>query len=415
MRDSITTGGDACILDPGRRRGTELSVMGGVWLRLRAELRRQGRVRALGLVGTTVAVGSVVAALVFGASLVHLVSTPRLYGQDWQQQLDLEFGAVPQPLLAGVLARQPGLAGYAIGNYGQVTAGGQILPAIGVDPVRGRGFVTVLAGHPPAGPQQIALGAQTLRALHAHVGQRIRVLVNGRQQDMRIVGTAVLAEFSRGGFDATDLGNGAVLTPPVLSQPNQASGCTGPRTCYSFVLMRYRPGTDLRAAAARLSAVTHQHGCPPGSCVVSGDQRPADIRNYAGVRNTPLILGAVLALLAVGTLTHVLLTGVRRRRRDLALLKTFGLVRWQVLGVVEWQAAALAGTALVFGVPLGILAGRWAWVVFAGSAGVSPAASVPVPLVLATITATVALAALIAAGPGRAAARVRPAAVLRTE
>jgi hypothetical protein len=28
--------------------------------------------------------------------------------------------------------------------------------------------------------------------------------------------------------------------------------------------------------------------------------------------------GAVLALLAVGTLAHVLLTGVRRRRRDLA-------------------------------------------------------------------------------------------------
>jgi hypothetical protein len=65
------------------------------------------------LVGTIVAVASVVAALVFGASLAHLVSTPRLYGQNWQQQLDLEFGAVREPLLARVLARQPGLAGRA--------------------------------------------------------------------------------------------------------------------------------------------------------------------------------------------------------------------------------------------------------------------------------------------------------------
>lgn len=123
----------------------------------------------------------------------------------------------------------------------------------------------------------------------------------------------------------------------------------------------------------------------------------------------------MLALLAVGTLVHVLVTGVRRRRRDLAMLKALGLVRRQVLGVVEWQAVALAATALLFGVPLGILAGRLSWAVFAASAGVSPAASVPVPLVLATIPVTVALAVLIAAWPGRAAARVRPAVTLRAE
>ena len=134
-----------------------------------------------------------------------------------------------------------------------------------------------------------------------------------------------------------------------------------------------------------------------------------------GCGTHPLLLGAVLALLAAGTLIHVLVTGVRRRRRDLAMLKALGLTRRQVLAVVEWQAAALAAVALLFGVPLGILAGRWSWAVFAGAAGVWPAASVPVPLVLATIPVTVALAALIAAGPGRAAARVRAAVTLRAE
>jgi hypothetical protein len=232
---------------------------------------------------------------------------------------------------------------------------------------------------------------------------------------MRITGTAVLASFNRGGFDSTDLGNGAVLAPPVLSQPNLSSGCPARFTCYSFALLRYRPGTDLAAAAGRLVRVTHRHGCPPGSCVVVSDQRPSDIRDYAGVRNTPLLLGVVLALLAVGTLTHVLLTSVRRRGRDLAMLKSLGLVRRQVLAVVEWQAAALAITALLLGVPLGVLAGRWAWALFAGSAGVSATATVPVRLVLATIPVTVVLAMLIAAWPGRTAARVRPAAALRAE
>jgi hypothetical protein len=49
------------------------------------------------------------------------------------------------------------------------------------------------------------------------------------------------------------------------------------------------------------------------------------------------------------------------------------------------------------------------------AAGLAPAASIPVALVLVIIPVTLALAALIAAGPGRAAARVRPAAVLRAE
>jgi hypothetical protein len=367
------------------------------------------------LAGTVVAVTSVVAALVFGASLIHLVSTPRLYGQRWQQELDLGFGAVPGPGLSAILARQRGLTSYAVGNYGDITVQGTIVPAIGVVPVRGRSFLSLLAGRPPVSRDEIALGAQTLRSLHRRIGQRILVQVNGVTHPMRITGTAVFAAFSRGSFESTDLGNGAVLPASVLSQPEPETGCPRPRMCYSFALLRYRPGTDLRAAAGRLIAFTARAGCPPGSCVVTSDQRPDDIRNYSRVRDTPLILGGVLALLAVGTLAHVLVTAVRRRRRDLAMLKTLGLVRRQVLGVVEWQALSLAAVALLIGVPLGLLAGRWVWVLFASSAGLAPAASIPATLVLLIIPATLALAALIAAWPGRAAARVRPAVTLRAE
>ena len=148
---------------------------------------------------------------------------------------------------------------------------------------------------------------------------------------------------------------------------------------------------------------------------MTAGQRPSDIQNYTGVRDTPLVLGAVLALLAVGTLAHVLLTGVRRRRRDLAVLRTLGLLRSQLLRVVSWQASALAVTALLVGLPLGLLAGRWAWQLFADSAGVGNDASVPVPLLLLTIPVTVILANLIAAGPGWSATRIRPALILRAE
>ena len=52
---------------------------------------------------------------------------------------------------------------------------------------------------------------------------------------------------------------------------------------------------------------------------------------------------------------------------------------------------------------------------FASAAGVSTAATVPLAMVLLAVPATLLLANLIAAFPGRAAARLRPALVLRTE
>jgi hypothetical protein len=101
--------------------------------------------------------------------------------------------------------------------------------------------------------------------------------------------------------------------------------------------------------------------------------------------------------------------------RSLALLKTLGLIRSQVLRVVAWEASALTAVALLAGLPLGVLADRWAWALFAGSAGVSALVDVPVPLVLLAIPVTLALANLIAAEPGWDAARVRPASLLRSE
>ena len=61
------------------------------------------------------------------------------------------------------------------------------------------------------------------------------------------------------------------------------------------------------------------------------------------------------------------------------------------------------------------MAGRWSWALFAGSLGVTPGADVPAVAVVAEAAVALLLAVLIAAVPGRTAARVRPAASLRTE
>ena len=377
------------------------------------------------LAGSVIAVAALAAAAVFGTSLVALVSTPHDYGQNWDAQLDLEFGGAPGAFGARVIAAERAVTGYASGNYGQLVIDGQIVPAIGLDQPSGGGYLTMLAGRAPAGPDEIALGAQTLRAVHARVGQTIPVTVEqisaelpSVRRDMRITGVAVLPAFGRGTFTPTGLGTGAVTTASllsVLSVPDATTLCPHEGHLLQLLPAPLQAGHRRGRRGGGADRPVTKAGCPQGSCAVSADQRPNDIKDYASIRDTPLVLAAVLIVFAVGTLAHVLLTGVRRRRRDLALLKTLGFARSQVLGVVAWEATAFAVVALLVGLPLGILAGRWAWAYFANAAGAPADATVPLTAVLLAIPVTLALANLIAAWPGWTAARLRPAAVLRTE
>ena len=402
------------------------TVTGGIGTRMAFESghgRTAVPVRSA-LAGTAIAVAAVVAAAVFGTSLVGLVSSPQQYGQNWDQQLSLGFAAIPASY-AAQFAATPDVTGYALGDIGQLSIAGTQVAAVGVDPVHGDGYLTMLAGRPPTNAGEIAIGAQTMRALRVRIGQTVRATVDwatghpgpATQRLLRVTGTVVLPDFGQSGLSSdTDLGNGAVVSPSLLSAPQQIRGCTSARdTCYSLLLFRYRPGTELLAAQTALLAAAAAAGCPYGACTVTADQRPGDIKNYAAIRDTPLVLAAVLGVLAVGTLAHVLLTGVRRRRRDLAVLKTLGFTRWEVLRTVAWEASALAAAALVVGIPLGVIAGRVAWALFANATGIASQATVNVPLVLLAVPATLLLANVLAAWPGWAAARLRPALVLRTE
>jgi ABC-type lipoprotein release transport system permease subunit len=122
-----------------------------------------------------------------------------------------------------------------------------------------------------------------------------------------------------------------------------------------------------------------------------------------------------LAALAAVTLAHMLTSSIRRRRRDLAILKTLGLGTGQLRAAVAWQATVFTPTALVIAVPLGVVAGRWLWNVIARYGGFAPAAIVPAAEFGIVCGGSLLVAALIAAWPARAAAKTEPALVLRTE
>src|SRR5205814_5871453 len=148
---------------------------------------------------------------------------------------------------------------------------------------------------------------------------------------------------------------------------------------------------------------------------ITAAERPASVVSLAAIAGLPVALSGLLALIAAGTLAHTLASSTRRRRRDLAIFRTLGFLRRQVRQAVAWQATTIAAIALLIGLPIGVAAGRWAWRVFAAQLGVLPEPAVPLTTILIAIPAALALANLIAAAPGRAAARTQSATVLRTE
>jgi ABC-type antimicrobial peptide transport system permease subunit len=227
---------------------------------------------------------------------------------------------------------------------------------------------------------------------------------------MRIVGRAVFPKLGLESYNPTNLGEGALTTAEVFA-PRDAPG-----ERYSVVLIRLAPGADVDAARARLNRVLGPEGfCSSEPDCVRPAERPGDISNYARIRSTVLALAAALGLIALGLLVHVLVSSVRRRRRDFAVLKTIGFKRGQVSAVTAWQATTIAALALVIGIPLGLALGSVLWRLFADQIGVAPDVTWPLVGVVLAIPATILLANLIAAVPAWLAARTHPATVLRSE
>jgi ABC-type antimicrobial peptide transport system permease subunit len=181
-----------------------------------------------------------------------------------------------------------------------------------------------------------------------------------------------------------------------------------PEARENVFLLRYRPGTDASSETAHLRAALD-----PLPTRASGE--PREVQALSDISGLPALLGGVLAVLAAATLAHTLISSVRRRRRDLAVLRTMGFVRRQVWLSVLWQTVTLVAVALVIGIPLGALLGRFAWNVFAEDLGAISEPQIAWGPFLVIIPVAFLLAGLVATVPAWLAGRARPCVALRSE
>src|SRR5207302_11018738 len=101
------------------------------------------------------------------------------------------------------------------------------------------------------------------------------------------------------------------------------------------------------------------------------------------------------------------------RGPDSARPTPVGCRRRPLAAGVAWQSTIAVTIGAVVGVPLGIVLGRWLWDLFAHQVHVVPASSVPVMSIVLIAVGALVLANIVAAIPGRHAARTTTALLLR--
>jgi hypothetical protein len=245
---------------------------------------------------------------------------------------------------------------------------------------------------------------------------------------LKIVGTAALPALGDTLGVHPSLSTGAVMPTSVVSRA--ALRQDGPESGPNAILVRMRPGVSQAAGLRSLQQIADEydkiahspqiveHAGPTAlelTANVLPVQRPAEIVNYKSMGTMPVILAGGVAAGAVAALALALFASVRRRRRDLALLKTLGFTRRQLAGAVAWQATVVAVVGLVIGGPLGIAAGRWLWTLFAHQLSAVPDPVIPASSIALAALVALILANLVAALPGLQAARTPAALLLRAE
>lgn len=383
----LATRAGALGLSPAALTGVHAAIGGGD--------RDRGRAGAVPL-GLAVALAVAIGALGFGSGLSRLVSDPARFGWNWDVLFENYDFALDDDAVREI-GDDPAVADVVPISRGSVTLDGRPVPAVGMELGAGTAVAPVaIDGRPPTAPGEVALGVVTARELGVDVGDTVTGdATDGRARPLEVVGISVIPSLA---VDSShQLGHGAV----VVRDDYEAMAGWYP----TAALATLRAGATLEELEDRFA----------GGVSPLGVQRPADVMAYDGIDEVPHLLAAVLGGLAVAVLLHLLAGSVRRRRRELAVLRTLGLRPQEVAWSVLWQSNVLIAAVLVLAVPAGLAAGRSSWRWFASAIGVADDPSAPLVAVATAAVAVIVLANLLAAVPARRASSVHPARTLRVE
>jgi putative ABC transport system permease protein len=346
----------------------------------------------LPLVAVTLGVAFVSGALLYGGSVRAVLDGVRI---------DHGVEVTGDPVPAGLVTRLgevDGVASVTALSTGRVflldkdnALVGPPGAAAGTNFVAGRH--TIVAGHAPSAPGEVAVDDWSARRSGYRVGDRIRVIVNGTVHTVTLAGVLTAS--------STDLVQGGTLT---TFDAATARGLFGG---YTELDLTAAPGTSDSVLLRRVSDVLPDdvYADHPSGAGADNDKLTTILTGFAAVALF------VAVFLVAGTFTML----AAARAREHALLRAVGASRRHVLRTVLAEAVLLGLVATVLGHLLGVGVAAGLSRVFGVTGGP------PVPLrvlsagpVLAALAVGVGATVVAAYVPARRAAAVPPVAALRS-
>jgi hypothetical protein len=399
-----------------------------------------------GIAALALALGAVVGVHAFSAGLSQLRSDPRLLGWGWDA---LTFGEQDLDVIRTRLAALPDVERVTAGTWFPPSQGWQLSSGDSRANVYPVTFETgpdaiapvVISGRAPEGPDEIVVARPLAQHLGVGIGDPVELTIPStvdmlmqelgepgstepslRTETLEVVGTGVIV---------TDLESGVAMT---LDGAARMLALTAADVAQLEQRLSDDQLDDLRAlqddAAFRPHALFVDVRGGPSQAVellegVGGGwivpQRAQDLLDrlvfldLSRPGRVPDALGGLFTLVLVGVMAHVVSSGARARREDLAILRALGLRRRQVHAALRWQATATMLLAALLGVSLGVIVGRLAWTAYARDLYVVPVAVTPWWWIAIVVVATVIAANLVAIVPAWRAARRPPVEDLHAE
>jgi ABC-type lipoprotein release transport system permease subunit len=373
--------------------------------------RRAVPVRTV-LLGIVAGVTGVVAALTFSNAVGDATTNPSRLGVLYQFEVwagfdNFELWSADSGFAA--MADVPGVAGVNDTRAQVADAEGEQITIFSLNSFGTPPSYVLTDGRLPTGPNEIVLGQRSARALDTRLGDTVALAASGGKAEFLVVGIgfvdfigSLLGDANPAGGAITKEGYEALFAGDYVIRYGQ---------------VQLEPRVDTEAVFARLSEVATDvmvSGTFSDEWITPTEVRelPTELRS---VRTLPMVMAGFLALLALGAVGHALVTAVRRRGHDIAVLRALGMTRRQSRTTVMTQATVVSLVGLAVGVPLGVALGRTIWRYVADTTFmhyVPPVAAAALALV---IPVTLAAAVLLAVWPGRAAASFTVTDVLRAE
>ena len=294
-------------LGPAAATGIRATVLG-----LRRPLRSNtgSAVGAIAVVTMTAIAGVAVV-----TSYDRIVAEPARYGAPWDAVVGNNGSVAEVDQTAAALARVHGVAAAAgILDLDNTLIKHEKVTLISFLPVRGQRATVgpvIVEGRAPTHAGEVALASVTMRRLGVSIGDRVVMHVPNTPLGplpARVVGRAIVNNTY-----GLEPGEGGVIASAWAKEEAPKAG---------FDPVPQQLAVKVADGASRATVLRDLRRAFPESY---GPPVPSTgLRNLGRLRGLPWTLVAMLFVLAVGVTLHALITAIRRRQHELAILRSIG-------------------------------------------------------------------------------------------